>query len=724
MRITLFTLCFLACYLLPFLHAQELTDAQWENMKQEKLAKPRPVIGNNDGCDATAWPTANYKNNLTVENFHHYFNRHFKEARVSALCYCPFSVGLTLSVPTKATIRFPNCGIGTTLQDIGDRLIKLTGKDPMQLTLEFARENNMEFFGSIRVNDVHDHYVAGWLSDFKKQNPHLLCGTSEERPLRGEWTAFDFAHKEVRDLFVNIVTELMTNYEVDGFELDFCRNPLFFKSVAWNKPVTQEEIDGMTDVMRQIRANAERIGRARKRPIILLVHALDNPEVCKLIGLDVEKWMQERLLDIYVGQGDRGNYNIAGDLAKLCNKYGVQYYGAVSDAYHFSGVFDRNTVRAMHGLQAFQYEAGAKGVWTFNMMYLPKTFKEIAHSYEELRFKNKSYFVALQHENNWGTQPDAYKKFNKTPELTPRRPFAGSRKKDYIIQVGDDFNAPALKALAPEKQPEAMLYLDVKGDPKLLKVLLNGKELTAGKANGTVIAYKVDCSIVKKGVNILTLDSSAASGSNSAKEIILSGKKMAIGAPWYSLYLSGPGTKMLDAEAYRLNDTRKEKYGYVCALRTISGSGGAPLNIEFELETFDFNAPETSLVRLVDGNKMEVIDFRPDQIILKYAGKSVPFKTTGKFHKYSIFTSDGRISVMADGKMLLENIPMIIDAGSKECFYFGHSNFVPPDATMESLLIGSLNGPETGSSRWKNMSINYDMLVTDAVLCVDFPAVK
>lgn len=696
-----------------------LTDAQWEQMKKEKLAKPRSLIANNDGCDATAWNPATYKNQITVENFHDYFNKHFKNANASALCYCPFSVGLTVCVPTKTGMRFPDCGLGSLI-DISDDLLRIYGKDPMQLSLEFAKENGMEFFGSIRVNDIHDHYVGQWLSDFKKKNPHLLCGTAENRPLRGEWTAFDFAHKEVRDLFVNLVTELMENYEVDGFELDFCRNVMYFKSVAWNKPVTQQEMDGMTDAIRRIRANAERIGRARKRPIIILIHALDNPDINKAMGLDVERWMADGLMDIFVGQSDRGNYNIAADLAALCNKYGVQYYGGITDAYAFEGVFDRNCVKAMHGLQAFQYAAGAKGMWAFNMMYYWKTLIEVAHSYEELKFKSKAYFVSLQHENTWGSIPDVYKKYNKTPELSPRRAFSGARKKDYIIQIGDDFSLPELNG---NIRPKLTLYLDVKGPANLLKVLINGHELTPGTPNNTVVPYNVDASILKKGVNILTLDSTSAAGTLSSKNCILSGKSMVGGAPWYSLYPSGPGTKLIDQDAYRLNDNRKEKFGYVSGIRTISGSGGMPLRFDFELQTFPENDPETSVFRVIDGNKMEVVDFRPDEIVLKYAQKSVPFKTADKFHNYTVITDDGKISVSADGKLLFDKVQMVIDAGSDECAFYGHSNFVPPDASVESILIGSMNGPGTGSSKWKNMYIGYDMLVTDAVLHVDFPAI-
>ena len=50
----------------------DLTDAEWKAMKEAALAKPRPVIANNDGCDATAFPKSDKHQKISLEQFHAY----------------------------------------------------------------------------------------------------------------------------------------------------------------------------------------------------------------------------------------------------------------------------------------------------------------------------------------------------------------------------------------------------------------------------------------------------------------------------------------------------------------------------------------------------------------------------------------------------------------------------------------------------------------------------
>ncbi len=697
----------------------DLTDAEWAAMKASAVARPR-VVANHDGCDATAWPAS--RGELTLENFYGYFLDNFVGNNVTTMSYCPYSVGLVLSVPSKVTERI-EVSLNSNYINICRKVEEMTGKDVMRLAEDFARAHGLEFFGCIRVNDVHDMHFPTNFSNYKKAHPEYLVGSAEKRPPRGEWTAFDFARPEVRQLFVDVVTELMENYEVDGFELDFCRMTLFFKSVAWNQPVTQEEMDGMTDAIRRIRANAERIGRARRRPIVLLFHMIDSPEVCRLMGLDVERWMQEGLFDIYAGGNDRGNYNTANDLAATCARYGIQYYAAIVDPYGFPGLFCRSTDAAYDGLHAYQMAAGATGTYLFNMHYNKHELDHVANSLEQLKFRDKTYFVSHQHENNYGVQPDGYKQYNKVPELTPWREFYGAVRKDYVIQVGDDFSDPAIAALPPEERPAAILYLDVHGHVGDLKVFVNGQELSPGLPNGTIVPYEVPLSLLKVGPNTLTLDATEAEGTMGGHERLYDGdvSLLNLGRPWWAIYRSGAGTKLVEDGAYRMNDNLTTPNGLVNMLRTFSGLGGTPFRMDFDLKTFPGNAPETAALRFADGRSLEVIDFQPDAVVLKYAKARAPFNTADGFHRYSLEFRRGKLTVRADGQPLLTRVPLPMAAGDPSVLLLGHNYLIPADSNFESMVMGSLNGPGTGSSCWRKCDIYSDMMVKDAALHITFP---
>lgn len=711
----------------------QISDSEWQKMKQEALAKPRPVIANNDGCDATTYPKGSKNEKITLDDFYNLYLGNFKNSKVTTITYTPYSVGLGLSVPTKVSEQLFIDMPWIKHYNIVKELYALTGKDPMQLAMEYARKNGLEFFASIRANDCHDMHFKGFIGNIKKQHPDWLVGSNEKRPLRGEWTAYDFGHPEVRKLFVNVVTEIMENYDIDGMEIDFCRMTLYFKSVAWNKPVTQEEINGMTDAIRQIRANAERIGRSRKHPIIMLFHLPDNPGVCREMGLDMETWMKEGLFDILAAGSDRGNYDTAENVAKLCKKYNIQFYAGVCDPYTFQGVFSRRNMAAYHGEQAYRLAAGAKGTWLFNMHYSKQCLHEIATDLNELKFKNKVYFTAHQHENNYGVKPDSYKKYNRVPELTPWKEFYGARKKDYIIQVGDDFNDPEIKAMLDDEKPYAILYLDVLGKKEDLDVYFNGTLLQPGQINGTVVEYKVDTAIIKRGVNIMTLDSTRANGTFGAKRLLFDGKSGIDGRPWWSIYRTGvPNTKGVENGAFKMNDTLAVKTvskrefeaknsGQVNLLRTFSGMEGTPVKMVFDLKTQAGNNPETAVLRLADGRNLEVIDFRPDKVVLKYSKKQAKFNTADNFHRYTVIINDGKLSLYADGNILMSNVSLALKAGDPRAVLRGHNYMIPADSNLESMIFGSINGPGTGSSLWKNFYLYSDMLVADAALHVIFP---
>jgi hypothetical protein len=104
------------------------------------------------------------------------------------------------------------------------------------------------------------------------------------------------------------VEEVCQNYAVDGVELDFFRHPVYFKKYALEGKAGEEELKMMTDLVKRIRAMADREGAKRGKPILLTIRVPDSVEFCRAMGLDVERWLQEELVDILETLGQEKNW--------------------------------------------------------------------------------------------------------------------------------------------------------------------------------------------------------------------------------------------------------------------------------------------------------------------------------------------------------------------------------------------------------------------------------
>src|SRR6185503_10513162 len=168
---------------------------------------------------------------------------------------------------------------------------------------------NVELFWSFRVNDVHDASGADYgpimlgVSSVKASHPNLTLGTRKNPPRYGRWTSVDYGPAEIRELAFRHAEEVCRNYDVDGIELDFFRHALFFRSSATGARATTEELGQMTDLLRRIRTMADEVGAQRGRPILLAMRVPDSIEYCGAIGLDLETWLKNDLLDLLITTG-------------------------------------------------------------------------------------------------------------------------------------------------------------------------------------------------------------------------------------------------------------------------------------------------------------------------------------------------------------------------------------------------------------------------------------
>ena len=178
-------------------------------------------------------------------------------------------------------------------------------------------------------------------------------------------TAVDYGRQEIRDRQFEIIEEVCRNYDVDGFELDFMRNPVLFRPTLDGEPCGQEHLDLMTGFMRRLRGMAEAVGRERGKPLLIACRLPSPVDGCLKIGIDIEQWLANDLIDIVVSSLEIDPFTgPVHELVELGHRYGAPVYACLA-----SGQFSFLMLDSMDGWAAAAtsaWNAGVDGVYTFN----------------------------------------------------------------------------------------------------------------------------------------------------------------------------------------------------------------------------------------------------------------------------------------------------------------------------------------------------------------------
>ncbi len=465
------------------------TPARCEEMKElrkQAASRTRRIIFNNDGDDS--WkPT-------TRQEFLDLRTTPLLGTHVDTIFYSTTQSFAYFSHNSRA------CEVNAPEGTMAARFIA-QGTDNLEVMIDFCRQNGIEIFWSMRMNDTHDYSNVKFRSQWKLDHPEYLIGTEDNEPRCRTWTSADFGHQEVRDKAFAIIEDVCERYDVDGIELDFFRHLCFFKGPAFSGEASDEDRGLMTELLQRVRAMCDQVGQERGRPILIAVRVPDAVGYCRAVGIDLQLWLEEGLFDILIPTGYM-KLSPWQDTVELGHKYGVPVYPCLSDS-RVKGEAGkaRNVLEAYRARAMNVHNSGADGVYIFNV-FNPRhpLWSELGEP-QTLRGLAKHYYVnyrGIQHANNYLLDGE---RFLLVPTLDPQHPVSlqAGDEQATSIAVGDDVLWGKDQGIVPE----IILRLQVTGlagaDDMLVK--FNGEALAGGAIADGWLEFAAAPELVKQGEN-------------------------------------------------------------------------------------------------------------------------------------------------------------------------------------------------------------------------------
>ena len=480
-----------------------MNEIDWAGQRRALAERKRRIILNNDGNEPVY-----LSQEATPDEILRYRTSPFVGSQVDTVFYCTWSSGFSVfthltkvgQIFTSTESMFKT----NKMQAFAD-----AGIDPLSVMNKFCHENDTEFFWSMRMNDAHDGHGADYspvmlrANRLKMEHPEYMIG-SEELPIRyGNWTAMDYGRYEVRDLAFRFVREVCEGYDVDGVELDFFRHPVNFHGPARGFEASGVELGMMSDLIRRIRLMMDEVGKERGRPILLAVRAPDSVEYCRIIGLDIESWMAEGLIDLYIPAG-YVRLNPWSRSVDVAHKYHVMVYPALDESRVpeegeddvTTGRFTkpRSTYESYRARASEVWASGADGVYLYNYFDPESPLLRELGSPEILSSKERTYFASFLGAGRIAGDGYPHEPFMTIPSLNPASPlpiYPGHSETIRISLYGSTGGSAEL----------GITLREAPGPADKFDVGLNGNKIGVPDSDLKALVLSVDISRLEIGEN-------------------------------------------------------------------------------------------------------------------------------------------------------------------------------------------------------------------------------
>lgn len=481
----------------------------------ERLAareRRRRIIFNNDGCDCFV-----NDGRMAAASLLEARTRALADSQVDSVFYCTNKGGFgSFCHATQVGDPWIRRD-GNYARNVTPTLLE-QGTDPLRVMAEWSRSNGREIFWSLRMNDTHDGWGAvgdfanDRISTVKRKNPGWLLGADGRKPLYGLWTALNYGLEPVRDWVFRLIEDVSRRYDLDGVECDFLRHETFFPSTAAGEPCTDAERAAMTGLVRRVRGLLDEMAAARGRPFLLAIRVPDSVELARDLGLDVEAWLAEGLVDL-VSASCYYRLTPWSELVDLGRRHGVPVYPCLSESRLklASGKIEplRNTVEALRGRALNAWQAGASGIYVFNLFDPRCAFWREAGDRAGLSRRSRIYFASVRGMGGalWRV-PRAYR-YRRLPLLAPERaPGSVVHVRGELTEVGIDAGGDLSAVRAIELR---MRVADL-DDLARVAARWNGRWLPAGEWRDGCLCWPLAAAEVRPAGNRAGLVLAGAAG--------------------------------------------------------------------------------------------------------------------------------------------------------------------------------------------------------------------
>ena len=577
------------------------------------------------------------------------------------------------------------------------------GLDPISVMTDFCHRHGVEIFWDMRMNDTHDAMLGGYgpylRPRFKLDNPAFICGTKDDRPTCGSWTSVDYAQSEVRELAFRFFEEVCTRFDVDGIELDFFRHACFFKTVARGGRATETELRAMTGLLRRVRRMTEAEGLKRGRPILIAIRIPDSVGFCKGIGLEVETWLAEGLVDVLSGTC-YFRLNRWDTLVGLGDRHDVPVYPCLSESrVRVKARFQRNSIGSYRARAMRAWAAGADGIYLFNY-FNPRgqVWRELGDP-DALRTMDKLYFVTVR-----DGDPTRYlvggEQYRTIPILTPTSPLpvAAGDQTAVPLVIGDDVTE------AQQEGWRVTTTCHVQTDAgEQLRAELNGSTLPPPESREGWLDYPVPAAVLKQGENRLEF-SLRPGQSRDAEETwtVVYGAGEMPGPAWQragasdrcvtevrdgKLLIADRGTQGGDYAFFHYRGAIREQDEVVVEVRVKPVSGWSCLIVE-------------------NGVHYEELQFLTDRIKGRFCGLEYRMDAGAEFHTYRYVSQGTSFKVYVDGVLRIDGTGKLAK---------------PAYAGRRGVGFGAANSPNVGEALWESVKVRSPTKsIQDVVLAIDY----
>ena len=177
------------------------------------------------------------------------------------------------------------------------RALKKQNTDALRLVTEHMQAKGKEVLAAIRLSDTHHTRLNTFddlCSQFAIDHPEYVIKQPDGRTNE---TALDYSIAAVRDHRMAIMKEIVTDYPVDGLELNFVRWAKHFP-----RDKGREKAPIMTRYVERIRRMMDNSGRKRKngKRLTLGVRIPESLHTCWLAWVDIETWVKKGWIDFVV----------------------------------------------------------------------------------------------------------------------------------------------------------------------------------------------------------------------------------------------------------------------------------------------------------------------------------------------------------------------------------------------------------------------------------------